>query len=299
MSNATPSIDSDHSTATTQHDPRLSYVSGVPAELFVEPSPEQWFWARKVSWLFAPKANDRNAFARWYQTFTVVPSTNVTNLSLQYQSYLNDIFHTTWIARAGHTIAMPGIVIFIALTIRTLGGESVAIAFQVGLTLWWLAWAFIERDVVWGLALSMLSAGIWFTASALAVHDVSPWLPLLGFAALQTLSHTPEPLPPRVNRSAVWVPLWSYLISCSWRQRLQRAGYVIETIVYGFIAETLASPRLICVVVLEVLWACGHRPQQRAEWKALSRKAIASGNPALDYIGVGGSTTLNAQASPN
>ena len=61
---------------------------------------------------------------------------------------------------------------------------------------------------------------------------------------------------------------------------------------FGMFDEAMASPRLISVVVLEVLWLFGHRPQQRAAWKALSSRAIASGNPAVDYVGIGGGTTL-------
>jgi len=280
-------------------DQRLAYIPNVPAEILVEPSAEQWFLARKMGWLFAPKPESKNPFARWYQIFTVVPSTNLTNFSLQYQSYLNDIFHTTWVARTGHAIAMPFIVICMALIARTYTGDTGGIIFQTVLTLWWLIWAFIERDIVWAIALSILSTGIWFASSALAAHNVSPWLPLLGFAALQTLSHTPEPLPPRVNRSHCWLPLWDYLIKCTWGERLKRCKNVVETIIYGFIAETFASPRLVCVIVLEALWAFGHRPQQRAEWKSISRQAIASGNPALDYIGIGGATTLNTHNNYN
>jgi hypothetical protein len=33
---------------------------------------------------------------------------------------------------------------------------------------------------------------------------------------------------------------------------------------------------------------------RRAAWRALSARAIANGNPALDYIGIGGPTPLRA-----
>jgi hypothetical protein len=46
--------------------------------------------------------------------------------------------------------------------------------------------------------------------------------------------------------------------------------------------------------VLELLWALGHDPRRRAAARALSAAAIASGNPALDYVGTGGPTPLRA-----
>jgi hypothetical protein len=279
-------------------DPRLAHLPGVPAEIFVEPSREQWFWARKASWLFAPTPGKESFLARWYAIITVVPSTNVTNLSLQYQSYMNDIFHTTKCARIGHTLAMPCIVVCWLMIARLLG-ESFAMAFHTGMTLWWLAWAFIERDILWGAALLALSAAIWLASAAASAHGISPWLPLLAFAAIQTLSHALEPVPPRVSRSPFWVPVTDYLLSGSWGQRLRNLSRTCIQVLFGMIDEILASPRLVCVVALEILWAFGHRPRQRTAWKALSRKAIASGNPALDYIGIGGATPLNPCADTN
>jgi hypothetical protein len=48
--------------------------------------------------------------------------------------------------------------------------------------------------------------------------------------------------------------------------------------------------------MLELLWLSGHDPARRAAWRALSAQAIASGNPALDYIGTGGPTPLRTPA---
>lgn len=287
MTTATP-ID----TTCEQADSRLEHIPGVPAELFVDPSQEHWFWVRKFRWLFAPAPGKANKFARWYARSTVVPLTNVTNLSLQYQSYLNDIFHTTKFARIGHALAMPGIVVCLSALFRMLGGDWFALPFHVGLTLWWLLWAVIERDAVWGIALALFSVAVWFAGSAMLAYGISPWVTLLVLAAIQAGSHLPEPVPPRVNRATVWVPVMEYVFSGPWTQNVRRIGHCLQAFFFGVIDETLASPRLVCVIILELLWTCGHRPAQRSAWKTLSRKAIQSGNPALDYIGVGGGTTL-------
>jgi hypothetical protein len=58
----------------------------------------------------------------------------------------------------------------------------------------------------------------------------------------------------------------------------------------------VGSPRLLPVLLLELLWLLGHDPVRRAAWRSLSARAIASGNPALDYIGIGGPTPLRVPA---
>ena len=228
-----------------------------------------------------------------------MPSTNVTNFSLQYQSYLNDVFHTTWVARLGHTVCMPLIVTSMIAAARALGGEPGALIFTSVLLAWWLAWATLERDLVWGVALTATAGAMWLAAARLSQSGIAPWWPLAGSAFLQMFSHALEPLPPRVSRSPNWLPVMTYLTVGSLGERLRHVVHVTVQFVCGFVAEALASPRLICVVVLEGLWLLGWHPEQRAAWKALSRRAIASGNPALDYIGIGGGTTLRwADPSP-
>src|SRR5215469_4782235 len=78
----------------------------------------------------------------------------------------------------------------------------------------------------------------------------------------------------------------------------RRACQLIAQAVFGTVDEIVASPRLLPVLLLEVLWLLGHDPARRDAWRALSARAIASGNPALDYIGTGGPTPLRAPPSP-
>jgi hypothetical protein len=74
-----------------------------------------------------------------------------------------------------------------------------------------------------------------------------------------------------------------------------RAGQLTAQAVFGTVDEIVASPRLLPVLLLELLWLFGHDPERPAAWRALSARAIANGNPALDYIGTGGPTPLRAQ----
>ena len=77
---------------------------------------------------------------------------------------------------------------------------------------------------------------------------------------------------------------------------LRRAGQLAAQAVVGTVDEIVTSPRLLPVLVLELLWLLGHDPVRRAAWRSLSARAIASGNPALDYIGIGGPTPLRVPA---
>ena len=56
----------------------------------------------------------------------------------------------------------------------------------------------------------------------------------------------------------------------------------------------MSTKLLLSLLLLELLWLCGHNQVQRAAWRTLSARAIASGNPALDYIGTGGPTPLRS-----
>jgi len=178
----------------------------------------------------------------------------------------------------------------------------------VALAAWWAYWALKERDPLWGGCAVGLAAALWPLAEALgrlAAGESSPlaqpWAWRLLAGALQAGSHILEPLPPRVTRSVHWVPPAEYLLGRPGHRNppgtvARRAGQLAAQAVFGTVDEIVASPRLLPVLLLELLWLLGHDPQRRAAWRALSARAIASGNPALDYIGTGGPTPLRAPA---
>jgi hypothetical protein len=124
-----------------------------------------------------------------------------------------------------------------------------------------------------------------------------PWARLLLAGASQAGSHILEPLPPRVTRSVHWIPPAEYLLGQAGQRNppgtvLRRAGQLSAQALFGTVDEIVASPRLLPVLLLELLWFLGHDPVRRAAWRTLSAQAIASGNPALDYIGIGGPTPV-------
>ena len=254
----------------------------------------------------------------------MTPATNVTGLNLRYQAYLNLVFHRTRLARVGHAICMPLIVAatLAALCPLRLGSwpalpglalpVNASLPAAIGLAAWWVAWAVKERDAVWGTCGVALVAALYALAnvaylvrpqaSGVAALLGSPVTWMLVGSLLQAGSHILEPLPPRVTRSQYWVPVREYVFGPhrsrhGARQVVRRCGQLAAQTGFGTIDELVASPRLLPVLLLEWLWRFGHRPEQRAAYRALADAAIASGNPALDYIGTGGATPLRIPAA--
>jgi hypothetical protein len=287
----------------------LHRVDGLPAQIWVPPSRGQLFWARHAPALFGPV--DGGTLARWWRIATVAPSTNMTVLNLPYQAYLNMIFHRTRLARLGHAVCMPVIVTgLLALCcpvrfgpVNGLAGGPVngSLPAAALLAVWWLAWAVKERDPWWGTACLGLVAVLYVAANAAYALDRHPLVWVLVGSLLQAASHAREPLPPRVTRSPYWLGVGEYLLGTPGRRNpatvvLRRAGHLAAQLGFGTVDELVASPRLLPVLLLHALWLGGHAPDRRAVWTALAEKAIASGNPALDYIGIGGSTPLRVAA---
>ena len=283
----------------------LHPIAGLDAAMWVPPSRGQLFWLRRAPALFAPARGTGRGLVRWWAIATVTPSTNVTVLNLAYQSYLNHVFHRTRLARAGHAVCMPVIVTaLLALLYRV----HATVPGAVVLGVWWAYWAVKERDLVWGVSAAVLAAALCPLALALgrlgAVDPsplAQPWAWVLFAGALQAGSHILEPLPPRVTRSVHWILPAEYLFGRAGRRNppgtaARRAGQLAAQAVFGTVDEIVASPRLLPVLLLELLWLSGHDPVRRAAWRALSARAIASGNPALDYIGTGGPTPLRHPA---
>ena len=283
--------------------------AGLDAEIWVEPSRGQLFWLRHAPAWFAPDMTGGSAWVRWWAIATVTPSTNVTVLNLRYQAYLNLVFHRTRLAKVGHAVCMPLIVaaMLAACCALPLGALPVAL----GLATWWGWWAVKERDAVWAVAGVVLVAMLYVAANAAYTHRPQT---IAGFALLaqplawvvlasllQAASHALEPLPPRVTRSNRWLPVREYLLGGPGRRNsagvvVRRTGHLTAQVLFGTLDELVAAPRLLPVLLLDALWRLGHDPGRRdASWEQANR-AIASGNPGLDFIGIGGPTRLRIPA---
>jgi hypothetical protein len=289
----------------------LRRVDGLDAQIWVAPSRGHLFWLRHAPTLFGPPPDRGNRLARWWGIATVTPGTNVTILNLPYQAYLNMVFHRTWLARLGHAVCMPVIVtallaVWCPLRLGSapaLPGLAVPVNASLPaaavLAAWWLTWAVKERDARWGVACLVLAAGLYAAANvAFALRaGAQPAVWALAGSLLQAASHALEPLPPRVTRSTRWIGVGEYLRGAPGarhrpRAVLRRTGHLAAQVGFGTLDELVASPRLLPVLLLHLLWLAGHGGSRRAELTALARRAIASGNAALDYIGTGGATAL-------
>ncbi len=304
----------------------LRRIDGLDAQIWAEPTRGHRFWLRHAPALFAPSLDDPRPLVRWWAIATVAPGTNVTGLNRRYQSYLDAIFHRTRLARVGHAVCMPVIVAAMLAMLCPLRvgasaiplpgsasfpanafGLNASLPAAVALAVWWVWWAVKERDTWWAVGNAVLVAVLWSVANAAyhvrphatgaAALACAPVVWALVGSLLQAGSHVLEPLPPRVSRSPYWVPVGEYLLGRPERRNrpgavVRRAGHLAAQALFGTVDELVASPRLLPVLLLRLLWAAGHDPAARASCAALAARAIASGNPALDYVGTGGPTPL-------
>jgi hypothetical protein len=293
-------------------DPALSppdrFAHGsADAELFCEPSSEA---RRLLRWLgpLTTPADGRGALPwRALRSCLVAPFTQLTFVSFDLQMFLFDVFHRSLGARAGHLLGMAGVNLFaMAFAVRWTGSIGGGLAYAAVLLLWYAAVARASRLFWWWAAMLPVMAGLLAGAVWLAPRD-GRWL-ALGFVAagaMISFSHACERLfPPRAGDPLRWMPAREYVFGrrgarTAAATALVRAGRVAAFAVIGWFDEVWASPRLLPYNVLRLLMAAGYAPALRAVLDDRARRAWASGNPALDYVGIGGGTFLAPPARPS
>jgi hypothetical protein len=291
-------------------EPTVQYLRPIPgleAAIWVPPSRGQLFWLRRAPALFGPARGTGRGLARWWAIATVAPGTNVTGLNLAYQAYLNHVFHRTRLAQVGHALCMP---VVVTALLAVLYPVHATVPGAVALAAWWAYWAVKERDLLWGGCAVALAAVAGTLAEALgrfaAVEPsplAQPWAWVLLAGALQAGSHILEPLPPRVTRSVHWIAPAEYVLGPAGHRNspgtvARRGAQLAAQAVFGTADEIVASPRLLPVLLLELLCRFGHDSARHTARRTLSARAIASGNPALDYVGTGGPTPLRTPVTP-
>ena len=298
-------------------------------EVWVAPTPEMLWWTRTFGRVIAPAPGRDTWLSRAVQVVLVTPSAHFTNLSFHFQQFLYDVFHQTLTARVGHFVCMPliNMMVLVFLAQFTWGdatggwfaptGASIA---TMLLCIWYLVQAACNRVMLLGLAMVPITIATylgamaywqafrlpeaqatWVAPTALAYNPLL-WMAVLSLA--QAASHGPEPkLPPRVTGTPHWQPLTVFVFGTSTQRhaplqvlwRLARSGVQI---VFGALDEFWASWRLIPINFLEIMWRLGYQPQMYAQYKDLSRRAIEHGDPAIDFIGVGGGAIIRDPDAP-
>lgn len=251
------------------------------------------FWTKTIPYLFDTPYAKRTRFQHWLYYAMVTPLTNVTPFSLLYQCYLNEIFHTTGFTQLNHFVFMT---LGLSWFIVWFYSQGLDLIFVLCLFTWYFFWGFLQRLKTFGLAMIPPLSLIYFIAVFVfhPLHEFTGIHPVffVSFCAISlSVGHTTEPkIPPRVAAAKEWK---------SHRQFAQDHGYLISSILifYTFIMggfnEFLAIPRLFPILWLKVYCRFGFYRQFYEKLQSVVKPALSSGNPALDFIGVGGDITIS------
>jgi hypothetical protein len=261
----------------------------------------RWF-----GWL-APNPGEDRALWRGARNLVVAPFTQLTFVSFDLQMFLFDVFHTSRAARLGHGVGMTGVTTFtMALAVTAMGTPWGGVLVAIGLLAWYGVVAFTTRLPLWwavtvGLMGALVALAVGLAAS---LPPLGLLVGLLGSGAVVSLSHAFEPyFPPRAGHPLKWVLLREFLLGTR-QERLplstvaRRFGRVAAYAFIGWVNELWASPRLLPYNVLRLMLAAGYAPELRAALDDRARRAWASGNPALDFVGIGGGAFLPAADAP-
>ena len=303
------------------------------AEVFVEPSTEAKRLVRLLGWLVAPKDGRGNLLSRAIGVMVVSPFTQFTFFSFDLQAFLYEVFHTRFQARLGHFLFMPAVNFWVMVALAQVSffgphppghefelyGPNGATLYAVVLLVWYAAMAAVTRMWLWWLVMVPVVVGLGMGANALYNQNfileaaervwyaptplpLNPFLWMGVSAFLIALSHLPEPLlPPRVNETRQWLSLSEYVLGPPGarhprgRQVVRALRAVLQS-VWGTLDEWWASPRLMPYGFLFLMFRAGYQPARKAALDEHVRRAVASGNPALDYVGIGGGTFLRLPA---
>jgi hypothetical protein len=286
---------------------------------FVAETKEERLWRRGLPGLFAPER--ATALTKLVNHIGVTPLAHVTLLNLDYQIYLNKILHTsagTWL---GHVVLIPinvGLLFYALAIYAPFSGGGFALngglVLLVLLTTWYAAMAARLRNPLWGGVVLAVLAGLWLLANECARLATSagaelpiyfsPILLMLAVSLLLSASHLFERnVPPRANFERGWKPVHEFVWGDSeplpLPRRVLRLAWTPIGATWGTIDEWWASTKLLPLYVLEIMWACGYKREQRDRHRATSLLALASGDPALDWVGVGGGASVRELGEPD
>ncbi len=278
------------------------FAHGSPdAELFCEPSDEAHRLLRWLSPLTTP-TDGRGALPwRTLRSFLISPFTQLTFVSFDLQMFLFDVFHTTRTARAGHFVGMLGVNLFVlALAVHASGGALGGAPVALALLAWYGAVAWTTRLALWWVAMVAVVGALWVGACALGAALTASALAVgVGVSgAVVAFSHLPEPLyPPRAGDPLRWLTVGEFIRGPDGARNpattvALRAVRVSSYVFVGWVSEMWASPRLLPYNVLRLMFRAGYARELSTVLDERARRAWASGNPALDYVGIGGGTFL-------
>lgn len=262
---------------------------------------EERLWRRVCPGLFAPGERP-GALVRLVRHISVTPLAFVTLRNVDYQIYLNQILHTasaTWLA---HLVCIPINVALLFYALAVYVGPSAPLLLFAVLASWYVSMAATMRSLAWALVVLAVLAGLCGLGVTLArvAAPLGPWASpaawMLVVSTLQAYSHLFEAhVPPRANFERHWLPLREFVWgspALPLAARVRKLSWTPIGGVWGTFDEWYSSAKLLPFYLLELMWMCGYRPEQRAKHRARSLASLASGDPALDWVGVGGGASV-------
>lgn len=314
----------------TQHDV-VNAPEGVHTEVFCQPSKEMLLLLRVLGRLVSPRNGKPALLNRVLGAITIAPFTQLTLTNYELQDYLFRVFHVTIWSKLAHAVFMPAVVFFMMVFFAQFRLQGIpaeqgwqqftfsgAYVYAGLLILWYLVLAITKKFYLWWLLtvpmvlLMALGADMYFceyVSSPEIFHwyaptDLlhNPLLWMLVSANMISASHATElVLPPRAAKRWCWMPLREVLLGePSQRWSVARVWRGLRQLAFqltwGPINEWWASPRLMPYNWLMLMFALGYKPEINKVQQDYADRALASGNPALDYIGIGGGAYLNVNA---
>ncbi|MCP4442663.1 MAG: hypothetical protein GY810_27470 [Aureispira sp.] len=288
------------------------------AQVFVEPSKEARFLLKYFGWLVSPKDGKGNRFSQLLRMIIVSPFSQLSLFSFDYQSYTFEIFHQTKVARITHFICMlfVNLLVIAGLSQVSFFGNTPTTFLNIGLIyasilgIWYFIIAASQRLWLWGMvlvlvALAIGALGIYTGQTLLAGHPIqwltleafyNPWLWAIVSAFLMTISHIPEPkLAPRVTPNNEWVAVQDFVLDKEHKENTHIIQRIIRLAFFPFwgtFNEFWASPKLMPYTFLAAMTNIGYAPKTYSKIQSYVSRALESGNPALDYVGIGGGSFI-------
>lgn len=277
-------------------------------ELFEAPSDEALWWLRHAPDFVAPGGSSGGL--AWVRDVLVAPMTQLTFVSFPLQAFLFSVLHQSRAARVGHLVGMLlvnlGLLGLAAWLTQGWPGVDGAALLSGALLCWYAAVSRDARLSGWWFAMVPVVGGLYAGAHGLSATWLTGGQALLawgamivGGAGVSAVSHVFEShVPPRIVHPMAWVPTaeaaWGPRgVRVSPAEGLRRLMRLLWLNVMGLLNELWASPRLLPYNVLFLMMDLGYAPRTRAQIQGWTQRAWASGNPALDFVGVGGGLTLD------
>ena len=274
---------------------------------------EMRFWQRVLRPILRPPPGLLGQVMTGLRFVLVTPTAHAAWLSSSFQLYLYAVFHQTGLARSLHRIGFPLTILALCAALApyrigpaptSLGAAlltpSLALLGSGLLAIYHVYVAAFFRSAVLGLVVVPLGLGLYaagvgwaWSLGNLGPTPEAPWWPIVAallMSAMVSLSHAREPMiPPRVSGTDAWVSLGSFLLGAPGSPgRGWRALRTAVAVLGGVLDELWGAPRLLVLSVLCDLERLGLRASVSRDAGIWARDALRSGNPALDFIGIGG-----------